>query len=193
MPFTAYRLNETGNRELVCVINRGRNDAPLGGKRFECPECGGVMAFRNPWRRRPHFYHLHRNDVAATCSLAAGETPEHEAGKYYVANDIARSWRYSGRIGKVIVEYPIGNRRADVVFEMKDGGLEVFEIQLAPITPVELAQRTEDYNAQGATAVHWFIGRDADTKENRTWIEDTNGECITINFRYETVTVALDI
>jgi competence CoiA-like predicted nuclease len=192
MPFTAYRISEAGKKETICVINRGRNDPPLGGQRFECPECGGRLAFRNPWIRRPHFYHLNHG-AAATCSLAAGETPEHEAGKYFVATELIRSRLYSGRVSKALVEYPIGNRRADVAYEMNDGGLEIFEIQLAPTTPVELAQRTEDYYAEGATAVHWIIGRDADTKENRTWVENTDGECVTIDFRYETVTVNLDI
>ena len=58
-------------------------------------------------------------------------------------------------------------RIIDVAFNMKHDDIVANEIQISPITPDELTQRTNDYRDAGIIEVMWWLGEQADTKANR--------------------------
>lgn len=58
-------------------------------------------------------------------------------------------------------------RIIDVAFVMKHGDIVANEIQISPITPDELTERTNDYRQAGISEVMWWFGEKADTPANR--------------------------
>lgn len=149
-------------------ITRVLNPSALKGRAFTCPQCGKPVFVRAGAQRAAHFSH-HRQCVPLYD--AHPESPEHQAGKrllkalfqgagithepFEFEVPVPMPWRARGRIADVLVEFPMGWRFA-------------LEIQLAPIAPEELHERTEDY-LRGGVDVAWFLGGRADTPVNRAY------------------------
>jgi len=58
-------------------------------------------------------------------------------------------------------------RIIDVAFVMEDGDIIANEIQISPIMPDELSERTNDYKNAGVVDVMWWFGPKANTQPNR--------------------------
>lgn len=58
-------------------------------------------------------------------------------------------------------------RIIDVAFVMDNGDIIANEIQISPITPDDLAERTNDYREAGVADVMWWFGEKAGTPANR--------------------------
>lgn len=157
---------------------------PLGS--LICPFCNEVVF---PRKRKGFVLHfVHRS--TCTCSFDHHpESSEHEQGKVLLARYLKQqSQEYDNKSVKIEVEYPLpqcgqNGRIADVALIYENGNLLICECQLSKITPYELEQRTRDYISIGAD-VMWFLGKEADTSENRAWIRSVFGSVGRIEFDY---------
>jgi competence protein CoiA len=94
----------------------------------------------------------------------------------------------SSQCARVEVEYSLvkcgeHGRVADVALVYDNGNLLICECQLAKITSNELEKRTLDYYSIGADVL-WFLGKEADTPENRNWLRKMFGSVGRIDFTY---------
>lgn len=121
-----------------------------------CRGCGSAMGARRSKLGNPFFFHLKKS---SSCVLG-GETPEHRALKEHLAGAIrAAGW-------DAAVEASgsgTSSWRADVLGTAPDGRQVAWEVQLSPITVVEVRRRTENYRAAGIE-VCWV------TTSERDWL-----------------------
>lgn len=158
-----------------------------GKGELRCPFCKEVVFARE----RPGFvlHFVHRSPCTSSVAHHP-ESPEHEQGKMELAKLLNQQIK-DEVVGtaEIRVEYHLPNcgehgRIADVALVYGNGNLLIAECQLSPITPDELEQRTRDYQSIGADVL-WFLGKDADTEQNRTWVRSVFGAVGRLEFNYE--------
>ncbi len=151
-----------------------------------CPFCDEMVFPRERKGFVLHFVHRH----PCTSNIARHpESPEHEQGKYELAKFLRQQIKDDpSQCAKVEVEYRLAEcgehgRVADVALVYDNGNLLICECQLSKITSNELEQRTHDYYAIGADVL-WFLGKEADTSENRSWLRSMFGSVGSLEFVY---------
>jgi competence CoiA-like predicted nuclease len=150
-----------------------------------CPLCDEIVFARERKGFVLHFAHTH------SCSSTIDrhpESPEHEQGKLRIAQFLQQQIGDDLSKCAIEVEYRLpdcgkNGRVADVALVYDNGNLLICECQLSKITSNELEQRTRDYYAIGADVL-WFLGRAANTSENRDWIRSMFGSVGTLDFVY---------
>jgi len=173
MPFVAIASpkGQPDKKQRVAIYNYKNPRAELSSDKYDltCPLCGERMSVRQPIGVVAHFWH------PEGCVGGEGESIEHEVGKDAIRNFLLKAEPYKG--ANIDFEYWLADvrRRADVYVRLPDGGVEVHEMQLAPITPDELKERTNDYFSAGVNDVHWWLGGNADNDRNRQWCRDNLG------------------
>lgn len=178
MPLTAL-LKSTGER--ILITNYTNPKAQLHIDDIVCPFCQSPMFIVAGNIRIMHFRHR------ATCTTPYAYNPEsieHIVAKLKLA-ELARS-KYGSSGAKVELEVvvPEAGRIADVLISYPNGWKTAYEIQLASTITEELNARTRAYEQAGIDVV-WFIGKNADTRENRAWHYKYFGAVNTIDFRTE--------
>ena len=129
---------------------------------------------------RAHFAHK----AACTSPYQAHpESPEHRAGKYFIAERVREQLApdYPNVAIDFEVPVPEANRVADVMVTFPNGWRIAHECQLASITAEQLGRRTEDYLRAGVDTV-WWLGKSANTPANRNWCVEYLGFALEINF-----------
>lgn len=185
MPFTA--VNRLKN-ELICAFDFEDANQIRNNPNYEdlaCPLCGAKM-----FPRQGKYYTLHFVHQRQCTSLMERhpESFEHLAGKFFLYNTLKNQLRPYSNV-EIKVEYPIkeageNGRVADVAAIFKTGYILVYECQLSSISPEQLDKRTKDYANAGADVV-WFVGKSADTYENREYLTSQFGYYQTIAFSCE--------
>ncbi|AFY93081.1 competence protein CoiA [Chamaesiphon minutus] len=177
---SAERIKAVGYKTAHAI----RSKFPLG--ELVCPFCDEIVFPRERQGFVLHFVHQH----PCTSNIARHpESPEHEQGKFELARFLSQQIKdHPNESAKIEVEYRLSKcgengRVADVALVYQNGNLLICECQLAKITLDELEQRTRDYYAIGADVL-WFLGKDADTLENRTWLRSMFGSVGSLQFIY---------
>lgn len=153
---------------------------------LQCPFCKQTVFPRKRQGFALHF--VHQSPCTSQISYHP-ESPEHEQAKSQVAEYLKQQIKDESKgIVSIEVEYHLPNcgqhgRIADVAVVYSNGNLLIAECQLSRITLHELEQRTRDYHAIGADVL-WFLGGDADTHENRTWLRSVFGAVGKLEFKY---------
>lgn len=116
-----------------------------------------------------------------------GESPEHREGKAFAAFFIRQELEKLGLEALVQYEERIevekGRFRiADVSVTYPCGFKEVHEVQLATITPDDLADRTYDYAAVGIPASWWLGNRAASSSAVRDCVRDLQADFYEFEF-----------
>lgn len=163
MPFVAID-SDTGARVVITKLADPRTE--LIGRRFLCQLCREKVSIRSRSGFRTHFFHpsgCHSNYKTNP------ETPEHFAGKEYVAERFLPLLAdHVSFVPEYEVPIPEVMRVADVLTWFRMGWGVAHEIQLSAIGVDDLQKRTDDYLAAGIDVVWWF-GKSADTATNREW------------------------
>lgn len=151
-----------------------------------CPFCEDVVFARERKGFVMHF--VHRHPCTSTIDHHP-ESPEHEQGKWKLVEFLEQEIKDSPSKSTIQVEYPLrqcgaNGRVADVALVYDNGNLLICECQLSKITTDELERRTLDYQKIGADVL-WFLGGEADTPNNRTWLRSVFGSAGRLNFTYE--------
>ena len=163
MPLVA--LDRTTGRRFV-LDGVPDPETQLGGRDIRCPVCETPLALRRTPGCPPSFRHTE----ASSCEgVSHPESPEHDGAKRQVRQLAAEALR---PLTSAPLEYevwvPEAGRLADLLQLFRCGWGIAYEVQLTPIAAPELARRTDAY-ARAGLDVHWFLGADADTPENRAW------------------------
>lgn len=87
-----------------------------------------------------------------TPKMHAGESKEHKEGKLWVRDQLEE------RGLEAELEFPVGNRRADVVEMHPSGDMIAHEIQLSSISVPKIRERMEDYWSRGVEG-RWYFGK----------------------------------
>ena len=179
MPFIA--LDKLTN-ERVDITRISEPRMTLRDREFNCQLCGIKMILRGGFRIRFHFYHYR---ACTTVYKTNPETPEHIAGKYYVAERILPMLEEYGHFSpQYEVPIPEVMRVADLINEFPMGWRIAHEIQLSSITVDDLEARTADYLRAGIDVLWWF-GKSADTETNRNWAIRRDGFSFSLRFSEE--------
>lgn len=181
MPFVAQNIN-SGERIDITKYTSPREE--LGHVSFECRLCKIQMFVRRSPKGKFHFVHKR---PCTTNYQSHPETPEHLAGKSFVATYVLPKLNEYATFN-YLYEEPLFEvkRIADIVTKFPMGWWVAHEIQLSSITPEELEERTRDYLNAGVDVVWWF-GKGADTKQNRQWAIKTYGFSLFFVFKDEEV------
>ncbi|HOW92525.1 MAG TPA: competence protein CoiA family protein [Anaerolineaceae bacterium] len=151
-----------------------------------CQLCGEPLIVRCGMIRQAHFAHY---SACVSDYRYHPESPEHMAGKEYVADLITQMLINMG-IENPKVDYevriPEAKRVADVLVTFPMGWRIACEIQLASITIADLEERTNDYARAGIDTI-WWLGKQADTDQNRYWCATNLVRCYRIYFEYHTI------
>lgn len=171
MPFIALatKKGEPDSKVRIAIYNYKNPRSELAGYELTCPLCGERMSVRQPNGVVAHFWH------PEGCIGGEGESLEHEIGKDAIRSFLQSTETYRGATVDFEHWFADVRRRADVYVQLPDGGVEVHEMQLSPITPEELKKRTDDYFSVGVNDVHWWLGGNADNDRNRKWCRDYLG------------------
>ncbi|MBD2054811.1 glutathione peroxidase [Oculatella sp. FACHB-28] len=181
-------IKQTGERvraDTYKTAHEIRLKYPLGS--LLCPLCKGGVFARGRKGFVLHFVHQH---TCTSSIVRHPESPEHEEGKMQIAKFLEKQILKDGQgLATIEIEYLLPNcgehgRIADVAVVYKNNNLLIAECQLSRITPDELEQRTRDYHSIGADVL-WFLGKDADTSDNRTWLRSVFGAVGRIEFKYD--------
>jgi len=179
---------ETGEKVKAYRHDTGhaiRSRFPLGD--LVCPFCDETVFPRERQGFVLHF--VHRHSCKSTLDRHP-ESPEHEQGKFEIAKILHQQIQQDPqKIATIEFEYRMpmcgkNGRVADVALVYENKNLLICECQLAKITTDELEQRTQDYYEAGADVL-WFLGRDADTAENRAWLRSMFGSVGRLTFNYQ--------
>jgi len=124
------------------------------------------MFLRRSPRGRFHFFHQRS---CTSDYQYHPETPEHLAGKSFIAKYVLPKLNEYA-IFNHLFEEPLHEvkRIADIVIKFPMGWWVAHEIQLSAITPEELEERTRDYLNAGVDVI-WWLGKSANTEQNRKW------------------------
>lgn len=165
MPFVALR-KDTQERIDITKIEKPYLELKSGD--CVCQLCGEPLIVRCGLIRQAHFAHY---SACVSEYKFHPESPEHMAGKEFVADLITQMLINMG-IENPKVDYevriPEANRVADILVTFPMGWRIACEVQLASITIAELQERTNDY-ARSGIDTFWFLGKRADTDQNRGW------------------------
>ena len=136
-----------------------------------CPfdDCAGRLmivsefrALNGSQKRRAHFRH-HSNQCNTSYQYSP-ETPEHEAGKQLVIDLLKTNYPFIYKNASFDIEdYSLLDeigRRPDIIAELEGGRKEAHEIQLSPITPEEILNRSFDFY-KAEIDVIWYLGKGA--------------------------------
>lgn len=112
-------------------------------KDYHCPECNSILRLRGGPHRQNHFYH----PFAPPSCRQHQKSLTHLQVQWVIKNLLPA--------GESALErpFPSINRIADVAWETQK---IIFEVQCSPISILEAAQRTHDYNSLGWTTV-WLL------------------------------------
>ena len=176
MPFIA--IDELTNERIVVARLPSPREV-VKGRYLKCQICGGRMYLRGGAEVRFHCYH---HSVCTTRDKTNPESPEHIAGKFFIAevflpqlNDYAKfKPKYEEPIPEVL-------RVADIMLEFNMGWRIAHEIQLSGIGVNELNSRTNEYLRAGIDVLWWF-GKSADTRTNRQWAMQHYGFSLNLYF-----------
>ncbi len=189
MPFIAKHKLSGVRIDITTIPNP---KAVLNSGDYVCPLCASPLIVRGQHYRQGgivHSHFAHQSDCVSEYD-AHPESPEHLLGKIFLRERLhgfydhyatvqielevpaPMEWRDKGRIADIMVTWPMGWR-------------EVHEVQLAPITPKVLEERTYDYQRAGLD-VTWWLGKRADTQINREWSQNRFGETLGIEFGGDT-------
>ncbi|MEO8610104.1 MAG: competence protein CoiA family protein [Chloroflexota bacterium] len=183
MPWIALRASSL---ERVDITQFEEPRTELRNGDYICQLCGETLHIQGAHKRhgdmvRAHFYH------ARDCNArydAHPESPEHLWAKNYLAQHLRQEYQLL-QVEQPIVEFEVPiempwrakGRQADVLVTWPLGWRVAHEIQLSPITPDELEERTHDYG-QAAIDVVWYLGKRANTDINRDWCLHTFGHVL---------------
>ena len=163
MPYVA-RNRSTGERIDITTFHSPRE--ALESATLECRLCKVQMFIRRSPRGKFHFFHQRS---CTTDYLYHPETPEHLAGKSFVAKYFLPKLSEYADFNHLFEEpLQVVKRVADIIIKFPMGWWVANEIQLSSITPEELEARTRDYLNAGVDAL-WWLGKSADTNQNRQW------------------------
>ena len=182
MPLVAINTR-TGQRVVITEYKDPRTE--LKSQEYVCQLCGGEMFLRAGRINSAHFAH---KAVCNSAFVSHPESAEHLAGKRYLADYLRRQYSKGGYAGTTVeFEVPIqsAGRVADLLVTFPTGWQVAHEIQLAAITVEKLEERTNDYKSTGIDTI-WWLGKSADTENNRTWSIDMLGQVGNISFSVET-------
>lgn len=183
MPFIA-KDKTTGERIDISQYPDPR--LVLVSANMVCPVCEQGMIIKAGSIIQSHFAHKPGRDDCPYAAYSAGESPAHRAAKLIV-RDALSDWfkEYIDAEGSLEVYIPdvmhARNRIADILFSFPNGWRVAHEIQLAPITPAELQERSDDYMSAGIDCFWWFGGRAA-TDENLRWSGQRYGYHLVVRF-----------
>lgn len=175
MPFIAINKN-TQERIDITKIEQPR--IALREADCVCQACGERLIVRSEFLRsgylvRAYFYH-YRGDCNSEYS-SHPESPEHLRCKEIVANTLQTQFNeFSEAIIEYEVKVPEAKRIADIMVTFPMGWRVAHEVQLSPISPDKLEERTRAYNSVGID-VFWWLGKSADNAANRTWCLERYG------------------
>lgn len=182
MPFIAQNKN---NGERIDITKFISPREELKHVLFECRLCKIQMFIRRSPKGTFHFVHQRS---CTSDYLSHPETPEHLAGKSFVASYVLpKLTEYANFI--CLFEEPLHEvkRIADIVNQFPMGWWVAHEIQLSSITSEKLEERTRDYLSAGVDVI-WWLGKRADTEQNRQWAIKTYGFSPFLIFKDEEVT-----
>lgn len=152
----------------------------LSANQVACQLCGADMIVIAGSRKINHFRHK------VPCSseyVGHPESNEHLATKAIIADKVAE-WMKEFTYTTPELEVPIPEikRVVDILFTFPNGWRVAHEVQLSPITVAELEQRTNDYLRAGID-VFWWLGKKADTYENREWCTERFGFALYLQYK----------
>jgi competence CoiA-like predicted nuclease len=177
MPFVAMRRS-TSERIDIGSYRNPKAELPPDDLVCQFEDCAGALFIRAGLQLAPHFAHR----PCAPCKTryaSHAESEAHRAGKRTVEGYLRAQFETQGIAARIEFEVPIkeAGRVADVLVTYPSGWREAHEIQLASITPQELAARTTSYFDAGVDAIWWLgLGSAADNAANRRWLEDYQAE-----------------
>jgi Competence protein len=152
---------------------------------LRCPACDAPMHVKHSVLGRAFFAHNAR--PGGSCDYAeeesdyaekGGESFEHRASKNAIVETLRGNPAYKGAefIQEFAVQTASRKRIADVFVRHVNGRIEIYEAQLASITPGKLEERTADYlTLPDIDFVLWCLGENADTESNRQWCRSRLG------------------
>lgn len=151
-----------------------KNNYPKGSLR--CPECHSTLFPRSRKGYVNHFVH----SFQSVCSLG-GESLAHQTAKAYIYKQCKKVIEDLSLDAVVELEFPIFKnekliRRADVITLFKNGYSIAFEVQLSPISLIEIQRRTFDYHEQGID-VQWFVTDKSANVEVKRFLLDQGVLC----------------
>jgi competence CoiA-like predicted nuclease len=179
MPFIAIN-KDTGHRVDITEYRDPRME--IKACEFVCQLCGERMVLRAGKLVTPHFAHV----VACTSDYDAHpESLAHMSSKKAIYNYLQSQYRNTPGVKiEYEVRVPEAERIADVMVTLPQGWRIAHEMQLAGITTESLEKRTVSY-ARAGIDIYWWLGKGADTKNNRTWCIETLGICGVINVEFD--------
>lgn len=139
--------------EVVSTVQR------LASAGLFCPHClkqtgeYRQVRFRNAQVRAKHFYHLGDSDHASECANYSNEGEKHLAAVAAVGDWLDAKEK---RFNSAMATDGVTVRRPDI-WVQRGNVVEVHEIQISPISPEELQQRTQDLRAHGTSSVTWYL------------------------------------
>lgn len=152
--------------QLVHAANQPEN--VLG---FCCPSCKLEVCFKDPRNARAHFAHF----PTSRCNYGNRESWRHQEIQYEIVASLRRQIvKKKGMNFSLEVEKRIGDRKADIAFEVKSKGIKwVFEIQRSSISLEEIRSRTQCFGRFGYVTL-WIIADQLieDGKLPARWIQD---------------------
>ena len=137
---------------------------------------------------RMHFAHISKKDGEICdvekkyANMSRRDLTMHSVGVEFVRNYLLDKISPDEVID---IEFPIGNRRADVVIlDRHQRPIEVHEIQLTKQSISELDTRSNDYVRNGCLVTWWF-GDNCATPDIEQWAIESQGEFLRIFFDHE--------
>lgn len=104
---------------------------------FACPECGGEVIVKKGSSIIHHYAHV----PPFTCSMGAGESPEHLAAKLEIHDALSPL----PHVSRLMVERTLNKLRFDVSFRVNNRHCVTAEIQYSQYSPDEISDRTSHY------------------------------------------------
>lgn len=184
MPFVAMYKDDQGKMKRVDITRFRNPKSELYGKEIVCQACGAPMIVKAGMLVRPHF--AHKADYNRDCAYnngGGGESYEHLIAKQALVDLLSKRDDYTRAKIYYEVWIPEARRIADVYVVHEDGYCEAHEAQLASIDLSTLDERTRDYTGAGVDVI-WWLGKSADTSENRQWCLQNIGGYGVLTFDY---------
>lgn len=174
MPFVA-KDKITGKRVDITKLEKPR--LMLQADSCICQLCEKPMVIKAGLHRRAHFAH-HKGECVSDYERdpdTSPESPQHLAAKDWLRGMLPTHY-VEYRDARLEFEVPIieVRRVVDLLAVFPTGHKVAHEIQLSPITPEVLQQRTDDYEQAGIDVV-WWLGKSAKTEANQDWCMQTFG------------------
>ena len=167
--FRAEYLCPLTNSPVVCVRGHGIHilDAATSVVPYFRHKTAGVII-------SSEYYDDDDLFKGTTDSKTYSESMYHRLGKKTVADHISNIYKKTHPEKDINVSYELRVeiqdrwRIIDVAAVFPNGLIEAYEVQLSPISDVDLEQRTNDYLSVGIEAV-WLFGKKANTESNKDW------------------------